>query len=134
MFSRVNVALDLSCADMIEVEAREAGAHLSLLARQLPGPCFTLVRDEAAACPDTVRVLWAPDGLDHGWPAGALGRFDALVTTHVPDALPDVLRLTAGFARVAAVRDVGEGRALAVFGRGLTRALFRAGVRGHKAA
>jgi hypothetical protein len=60
--------------------------------------------------------------------------YDAVVVTHGVDALVDTLRTFAGFARVAGVRDMGNGQALAVFGKGLKRDLFRPRVRDPLAA
>ena len=49
-------------------------------------------------------------------------------------ALPISLRTFSGFARVAGTRDLGNGLALAVFGKGLRRDLFRPRVRDPLAA
>jgi hypothetical protein len=60
--------------------------------------------------------------------------YDAVVVTHKADALKDTLRTFSGFARIVGVRDMGNGQALAVFGKGLKRDLFRPRVRDPLAA
>jgi hypothetical protein len=129
MLTQVNATLDLSCADVIEVVAEEPGAHIALLARQFPGVGF-VTGGQTEACAETVRVLWAPDGLRGREPA----LFDAIAVTHPVEEVGAILKACAGFARVAGRREFDGGQALAVMGRGLARDLFRSRVRTHEAA
>ena len=62
LLQRIHASLDLACADVVEVQAIDAGAHIALLARQFPGLHFELAQ-EATRCSDSIRVLWAPDGV-----------------------------------------------------------------------
>jgi hypothetical protein len=133
LLQRIHSVLDLACADVIEVQAIDAAAHIALLARQFPGLHFELAQ-EATKCSDSIRVLWAPDGISEAQTTRHYETYDAVVVTHAPDALPETLRTFAGFARVAGVRDIGDGSALGVFGKGLKRDLFRPRVRDPLAA
>jgi hypothetical protein len=133
LLKRVHTTLDLSFADIVEVQAIDAGAHIALLARQFPGLHFELAQ-EATRCQQSIRVLWAPDGVSDAQTTRHLSSFDAVIVTHAAHELSDVLRIFDGFARVAGVRDCGDGRALAIFGKGLTRDLFRLRVRDPLAA
>jgi hypothetical protein len=128
LLQRVHTTLDLSCVQVIEVMAKDAGAHVALLARQFPGIHFELT-DEATQCEASVRVLWAPDGLTKTISTTQLASYDAVVITHAPEALPETIAAFSGFARVSACRDFQKGSALAIFGKGLARDLFRAKVR-----
>jgi hypothetical protein len=133
LLKRIHGVLDLSFADVVEVQAIDAAAHIALLARQFPGLHFELAQ-EATRCADSIRVLWAPDGVSDAQTTRHYETYDAVVVTHALDALPDTLRTFAGFARVAGVRDMGDGLALGVFGKGLKRELFRPRVRDPLAA
>ena len=128
LLQRVHSTLDLSCAHVIEVMATDAGAHVALLARQFPGVHFELSQ-EATRCVESVRILWAPDGLTSALSTDQLASYDAAIVTHNPEALPIIMQTFAGFARVAGVRDFAGGQALAIFGKGLARDLFRPKVR-----
>ena len=128
LLQRVHSTLDLSCAHVIEVMATDAGAHIALLARQFPGVHFELSQ-EATRCGESVRILWAPDGVSLSLSQDQLASYDAAIVTHAPEALPLTLQTFAGFARVAGVRDFAGGQALAIFGKGLARDLFRPKVR-----
>ncbi|GBF57404.1 hypothetical protein PbB2_01071 [Candidatus Phycosocius bacilliformis] len=128
LLQRVHTTLDLSCADVIEVMAKDAGAHVALLARQFPGVHFEL-NHEATRCADSIRILWAPDGLTNPIAPSRLQAYDAVIITHPPEAVSETLAAFKGFARVAAVREFAKGRALAIFGKGLARDLFKARVR-----
>lgn len=134
MLAAVNRSLDLSSADVIAVAGVQAGAHIALLARQFPALAFVMAGDVpvsgGAVSEGAVRVLWSPDG-DAGHEHCG---YDAIVTAHCATAARAVLDRHIGYARVAAVRDIGEGRALSVFGKGLARDLFRPVVRCCKAA
>jgi hypothetical protein len=133
LLQRVHSTLDLACADVIEVQAIDAAAHIALLARQFPGLHFELAQ-EATRCEDCIRVLWAPDGVSEAQTTRHYDTYDAVIVTHAPDSLAETLRTFDGFARVAGVRDCGNGQALAVFGKGLKRDLFKARVRDPLAA
>jgi hypothetical protein len=133
LLQRVYSTLDLAQADVIEVQAIDAAAHIALLARQFPGLHFELAQ-EATPCTDCVRVLWAPDGVSEAQTTRHYESYDAVIVTHSPDTLRETLRTFAGFARVQGVRDFGNGQALAVFGKGLKRDLFKARVRDPLAA
>ena len=133
LLQRIHATLDLACADIVEVQAIDAGAHIALLARQFPGLHFELAQ-EATRCGDSIRVLWAPDGISEAQTTRHYGTYDAVIVTHLPEALGDTLRTFSGFARVAGTRDMGNGHALAVFGKGLKRDLFRPCVRDPLAA
>jgi hypothetical protein len=133
LLKRVHGVLDLHQADIIEVQAIDAAAHIALLARQFPGAHFELAQ-EATSCRQSIRVLWAPDGVSDAQTTRHYETFDAVIVTHAPTAIADTLGTFAGFARVAATRDLGDGRALAVFGKGLKRDLFRPRVRDPLAA
>jgi hypothetical protein len=133
LLQRIHATLDLACADVVEVQAIDAGAHIALLARQFPGLHFELAH-EATRCGESIRVLWAPDGVSDAQTTRHYETYDAVIVTHAPEALKDMLRAFSGFARVAGVRDLGNGHALAVFGKGLTRDLFRPRVRDPLAA
>lgn len=133
LLQRIHSAIDLACADVVEVQAIDAGAHIALLARQFPGLHFELAQ-EATRCGDSIRVLWAPDGISEAQTTRHYETYDAVIVTHAPDALGNTLRTFAGFARVVGVRDLGNGQALAVFGKGLARDLFRPRVRDPLAA
>ncbi len=128
LLQRVHTTLDLSCAHVIEVMATDAGAHVALLARQFPGVHFELSQ-EATRCEESIRILWAPDGMNMALSADQLASYDAAIVTHAPEALAHTLQTFTGFARVAGVRDFAAGQALAIFGKGLARDLFRAKVR-----
>ena len=128
LLQRVHTTLDLSCVQVIEVMAKDAGAHVALLARQFPGIHFELT-DEATQCEASVRVLWAPDGLTKPVSATQLASYDAVIITHAPEALTETITAFSGFARISACRDFQKGSALAIFGKGLARDLFRAKVR-----
>ncbi len=128
LLQRVHTTLDLSCVQVIEVMAKDAGAHVALLARQFPGIHFEL-SEEATQCEASARVLWAPDGLTKPISATQLASYDAIVITHAPEALHETIAAFSGFARVSACRDFQKGSALAIFGKGLTRDIFRAKVR-----
>ncbi|MFN7746429.1 MAG: hypothetical protein ACK5QO_08745 [Hyphomonadaceae bacterium] len=128
LLQRVHTTLDLSCAHVIEVMAADAGAHVALLARQFPGVHFELSH-EATRCEESVRILWAPDGVTMALSKDQLASYDAVIVTHAPEVLQDIFQTFAGFARVAGVRDFAGGQALAIFGKGLARDLFRAKVR-----
>jgi hypothetical protein len=133
LLKAVHPTLDLSQADVIEVQAVDAAAHIALLARQFPGLHFELAQ-EATLCSQTIRVLWAPDGVSEAQTTRHYQSYDAVVVVHTPCGLADTLRTFAGFARVAGIRDLGDGRCLAVFGKGLKRDLFRPRVRDPLAA
>ncbi len=133
LLQRIHATLDLACADILEVHAIDAAAHIALLARQFPGLHFELAQ-EATKCGDSIRVLWAPDGISEAQTTRHYDTYDAVVVTHAPDALNDTLRTFSGFARIVGVRDMGDGQALAVFGKGLKRELFRPRVRDPLAA
>jgi hypothetical protein len=133
LLKHVHPFLDLSQADVIEVQAIDAGAHIALLARQFPHMHFELGH-EANLCRQSVRVLWAPDGISDAQTTRHYQSFDAVIVTHELAALKQTLSTFGGLARVCAVRDIGNGRALGVFGKGLTRDLFRPRVRGTLAA
>jgi hypothetical protein len=133
LLKHVNTFLDLSCADVIEVQAIDAAAHIALLARQFPGVHFELAH-EATPCAQSVRVLWAPDGVSEAQTTCHYQTYDAVIVTHAPEALRATLATFASFARVCGVRDIGKGQALGVFGKGLKRDLFRDRVRGTLAA
>jgi hypothetical protein len=128
LLQRIHTTLDLGCADVVEVQAIDAGAHIALLARQFPGLHFELAH-EATRGGDCIRVLWAPDGVSEALTTRHYETYDAVVVTHEPQALKETLRTFTGFARVAGLRDLGNGKALAVFGKGLMRDLFRPSVR-----
>ncbi len=125
--------LDLACATVIEVQANEAAAHIALLARQFPGLHFELAQ-EATSCHDCVRVLWAPDGVSEAQTTRHYQTYDAIVVTHDAVHLAETLRTFSGFARIAGFRDCGNGRSLAIFGKALTRDLFKSRVRDPVAA
>jgi hypothetical protein len=133
LLKRVHGVLDLSQADVVEVQAVDAAAHIALLARQFPGLHFELAH-EANACSQSIRVLWAPDGVSHAQTTRHYEVYDAVIVTHAPEAIADTLGTFAGFARICAVRDIDNGLALAVFGKGLKRDLFRPRVRDPLAA
>jgi hypothetical protein len=133
LLKRVHSVLDLNQADIIEVQAIDAAAHIALLARQFPGAHFELAQ-EATSCSQSIRVLWAPDGVSDAQTTRHYETFDAVIVTHSPTKVADTLGTFAGFARVAATRDLGDGRGLAVFGKGLKRDLFRPRVRDPLAA
>jgi hypothetical protein len=133
LLKAINPILDLCQADVIEVHAIDAGAHIALLARQFPGLHFELAQ-EATNCGESVRVLWAPDGISEAQTTRHYQTYDAVIVTHEVNSLADTLRTFAGFARIAGVRDLGNERALAVFGKGLKRDLFRPRVRDPLAA
>lgn len=133
LLKRVHGVLDLSQADVIEVQAIDAAAHIALLARQFPGLHFELAQ-EATVCSDSIRVLWAPDGVSAAQTTRHYGTFDAVIVTHDPDDLKATLGTFAGFARVCGVRDLGNGQSMGVFGKGLARDLFRPRVRDPLAA
>ena len=133
LLKRINGSIDLSHADVIEVQAVDAAAHIALLARQFPGIHFELAH-EATKCTQSVRVLWAPDGVSDAQTTRHYETYDAVVVTHSPFQLKETMRTFAGFARVCAVRDIGDGTALGVFGKGLSRALFRPNARDPLAA
>ena len=133
LLQRIHATLDLSCADVLEVQAIDAGAHIALLARQFRGLHFELAH-EATNCGQSIRVLWAPDGISEAQTTRHYETYDAVIVTHAPAALGDTLRTFSGFARIAAIRDLGNGQALAVFGKGLKRDLFRPRVRDPLAA
>lgn len=127
-----NAVLDLSVADVIEVVGADAAAHVALLARQFPGVAFELGAE--TQCPDAVRVLWATGPLEPAAAQAARSRCDAAIIPHAAGDLRATLAAFAGHARIGAVREAGDGLALAVFGRGLARDLFRPRARGHLAA
>jgi hypothetical protein len=133
LLKAVHPILDLTHADVVEVQAIDAGAHIALLARQFPGLHFELAQ-EATRCGESVRVLWAPDGISEAQTTRHYQTYDAVIVTHEASALVETLRTFAGFARVAGLRDLGDRRALAVFGKGLKRDLFRPRVRDPLAA
>lgn len=133
LLQRIHATLDLACADVVEVQAIDAAAHIALLARQFPGLHFELAQ-EATRCGDSIRVLWAPDGVSDAQTTRHYETYDAVIVTHGAEDLADTLRIFAGFARVAGVRDLGNGQALAVFGKGLKRNLFKERVRDPLAA
>lgn len=133
LLQRIHTTLDLGCADVVEVQAIDAGAHIALLARQFPGLHFELAQ-EATRCGDSIRILWAPDGVSEAQTTRHYETYDAVVVTHTAENLRETLRTFTGFARVAGVRDIGTGLALAVFGKGLKRDLFRPRVRDPLAA
>jgi hypothetical protein len=133
LLKHVNACLDLSYADVIEVQAIDAGAHIALLARQFPNVHFELAH-EAVACTASVRVLWAPDGVSEAQTTRHYQTYDAVIVTHAPQAVSATLAAFAGFARVCGLRDWNKGQALAIFGKGLSRDLFRPRVRGTLAA
>ncbi len=133
LLQRIHTTLDLACADIVEVQAIDAAAHIALLARQFPGLHFELAH-EATRCGQSIRVLWAPDGISSAQTTRHYETYDAVIVTHTPDALADTLRTFSGFARISGVRDLGNGQALAVFGKGLKRDLFRPRVRDPLAA
>ncbi len=133
LLQRIHSTLDLACADVVEVQAIDAAAHIALLARQFPGLHFELAQ-EATRCDESVRVLWAPDGVSDAQTTRHYETYDAVIVTHAPDTIAETLRTFSGFARVAAMRDLGNGQALAVFGKGLKRDLFRPRVRDPLAA
>jgi hypothetical protein len=133
LLKHINTFLDLSCADVIEVQAIDAAAHIALLARQFPSVHFELAH-EATPCPQSIRVLWAPDGVSEAQTTLHIQSYDAIVVTHTPQSMSATLAIFAGFARICGVRDIGKGRALGVFGKGLKRDLFRPKVRGTLAA
>ena len=133
LLQRIHATLDLACADVVEVQAIDAGAHIALLARQFPGLHFELAQ-EATRCGESIRVLWAPDGVSDAQTTRHYETYDAVIVTHAAEALGETLRTFAGFARVAGLRDIGNGQALAVFGKGLKRDLFRPRVRDPLAA
>jgi hypothetical protein len=133
LLQRVHPILDLACADVIEVQAIDAGAHIALLARQFPGLHFELAQ-EATRCQDCSRILWAPDGVSEAHTTRHFDTYDAVVVTHDPLAIVETLRTFTGFARIAGVRDLGNGLSLAIFGKGLKRDLFKARVRDPLAA
>jgi hypothetical protein len=133
LLQRIHSTLALSCADVVEVHAVDAGAHIALLARQFPGLHFELAQ-EATRCGESIRVLWAPDGISEAQTTHHFETYDAVVVTHSFENLRDTLRTFAGFARIVGVRDIGNGQALAVFGKGLKRDLFRPRVRDPLAA
>jgi hypothetical protein len=62
LLKAIHATLDLACADIVEVQAIDAGAHIALLARQFPGLHFELAQ-EATRCGESIRILWAPDGV-----------------------------------------------------------------------
>ena len=133
LLQRVHATLDMACADVVEVQAIDAGAHIALLARQFPGLHFELAH-EATRCSKSVRVLWAPDGVSEARTTRHYETYDAVIVTHAPHALHDIMLTFSGFARVAGVRELGNGLSLAVFGKGLKRDLFRTRVRDPMAA
>jgi hypothetical protein len=133
LLQRIHSTLDLSFADVIEVHAIDAAAHIALLARQFPGLHFELAQ-EATRCDQSIRVLWAPDGISEAQTTRHYETYDAVVVTHSLENLRETLRTFAGFARIVGIRDIGNGQALAVFGKGLTRDLFRPRVRDPLAA
>jgi hypothetical protein len=133
LLKAIHPTLDLTQADVIEVQAVDAAAHVALLARQFPALHFELGH-EANPCSASIRVLWAPDGVSHAQTTRHYQTYDAVIVTHACDDLAETLRTFSGFARIAGVRDIGDGRALGVFGKGLKRDLFRARVRDPLAA
>lgn len=124
LLKRIHHSIDLSFADVVEVQAIDAAAHIALLARQFPGLHFELAHD-ASRCNQSVRVLWAPDGISAAQTTRHYETYDAVIVTHDPSKVRETLRTFSGFARICAVRDMGDGNALGVFGKGLTRSLFR---------
>jgi hypothetical protein len=84
---------------------------------------------EATRCEESIRILWAPDGVTTSLSKDQLASYDAAIVTHAPEALHETFVTFEGFARVAGVRDFAGGQALAIFGKGLARDLFRAKVR-----
>jgi hypothetical protein len=124
LLKRIHPTLDLRQADVIEVQAVDAAAHIALLARQFPGLHFELAQ-EATRCDQSIRVLWAPNGIDPMQSQHHYETYDAVIVTHDPALWKETLKVFAGFARIAALRDIGDGLALGVFGKGLSRALFR---------
>jgi hypothetical protein len=132
MMAEVAGVVDLSFADVIEVVGPRASAHLQLMARRFAGPVFELGAE--TACREAVRVFWTsgPVALDEV--REAAGRCDVLVLRHLPEDVGAVMQAAGGLARIRACRDAGAGLALSVFGRGLTRDIFRPGPASRRAA
>lgn len=133
LLKRIHTHIDLAQADVIEVQAIDAAAHIALLARQFPGIHFELAQ-EATRCAKSVRVLWAPDGISDAQTTRHYETYDAVIVTHSPFMVKETMRTFEGFARICAVRDLGDGNALGVFGKGLSRSLFRPSARKPMAA
>jgi hypothetical protein len=132
MMAEVAGVLDLSFADVIEVVGPRASAHLQLMARRFAGPVFELGAE--TSCRQALRVFWASGPVELSSVREAAQRCDVLVLRHLAQDAGAVMQAAEGLARVRAVRDAGAGLALSVFGRGLSREIFRPGPASRRAA
>lgn len=124
----VNQYINLNNVEVLQLMGDNMGAYIALLARQFPTLNFEY--DTITECKNSSRVLWINTEKDFHEFSDCLEFADAVIITHKAEEAKNVITLIDGFARIGAVRDVGNSYALSIFGRGLMRDIFKPKVRG----
>ncbi len=132
MMRECSQVINLSFADIIEIHGQGVGAHTAMLARQFETLMFEFTKNNEAA--DICRVLWLTPGVDLEIARESAEFCDIIIVCHAAENARGIINTFDTFARIAARRDIGNNTALSIFGKNLSRDVFKPKVRCELAA
>lgn len=132
MLRECSQVINLSFADIVEIQGEGKGAHTAMLARQFE----TLMFEDRQSFDnsDALRVLWLTPNADWEIAQESAQFCDIIVVCHAANQVREILNRFDSFARIAARREIGNNIALSVFGKNLSRDVFKPKVRCELAA